>query len=61
MLHINLNKIAGNYVEQSSFTDNFYQYQKRSLVAEKVLKLLFIPKHNHRLTLQWLSAVVNTS
>ncbi|WP_157374109.1 hypothetical protein [Nostoc sp. PCC 7107] len=57
MLHINLNKIAGNHVEQSSLTDNYNQYHRRSLVDEKVLKLSLISKHNNRLTQQWLSAI----
>ncbi|ALF54817.1 hypothetical protein ACX27_21465 [Nostoc piscinale CENA21] len=61
MLQINLKKIAGNHVEQSSFTANYHQYYKRSLVDEKALKSRFSPKHNHRLTLQWLSACRNTS
>jgi len=61
MLHINLKKIAGNYVEQSLFTDNLNQYQRRSLVDEKVLKLIHRRKQNHRLPRQWLSAIWNTS
>ncbi|MBD2436122.1 hypothetical protein [Nostoc sp. FACHB-110] len=55
MLHINLNKIAGNHVEQSFLTDNLNQYQLRSLTDEKIPSLILQIKHNHIVTMHRLS------
>lgn len=55
MLHINLNKIAGNHVEQSSFTDNLNQYQLRSLTDEKTPQLIFKIKDKQTKPLHWLA------
>lgn len=55
MLQINLNKIAGNHVEQSLFTDNSNQYQLRSLADDKIPALILKIKQNHKATMYWLS------
>ncbi|MBE9007623.1 hypothetical protein IQ259_21795 [Fortiea sp. LEGE XX443] len=56
MLHINLNKIAGNHVEQSSFTDNLNQYQLRSPADKKLPKLILRQQQNHTVVIQRLSS-----
>jgi hypothetical protein len=53
MLHINLNKIAGNHVEQSSLTDNLNQYQLRSLTDKKTPQLIFKIRHKQTKPLHW--------
>jgi len=59
MLHINLNKIAGNHVEQSLFTDNSNQYQLRSLTDEKIPPLILKIKHKPIATMHSLSGDKN--
>jgi hypothetical protein len=59
MLHLNLNKIAGNHVEQSFFTDNSNQYQLRSLTDEKIPALILKIKQNHTATMHLLSGSGN--
>lgn len=61
MLHINLNQIAGNHVEQSVFTDNSNQYQLRSLTDDKTPQLCIKIKQRNRETMHYFSEDGQTS